>query len=86
MRKILAAFGILATMSLSQTALAGDVFVIGPGMVGHPGADDPSVGFSTVALEQRLAASREAASSDLAAGPLRPWEEAWFQMNQMPGV
>ena len=85
MRRVLAVLGILATTFFAQTALANDVFVIGPGMIGHP-ADDPSVGYSSVALEEKLGSWQGAGASALADEPLRPWEQAWFQVNQMPGV
>ncbi len=87
MRKILGAFGILAALLAAQTALAGDnVFVIGPGMVGHPGADDPAVGYSSLALDEALRSAEAAPASALASESVRPWEEAWFQLSQMPGV
>ena len=84
MRRMLAALGILSATFLSQTALAHEVFVIGPGMVGHP-ADDPSVGYSALVLEEKLGGPEGPAVQQGGAGQ-RPWEEAWFQLNQMPGV
>ncbi len=63
-------------------------FVVEPGMLGNPGADDPSVGYNSVALDQKLDSPYpESAFAPGGSGvPLRPWEERWYQLNQMPGV
>jgi hypothetical protein len=84
-RRLFAALGILATVFLGQTALANDVFVIGPGMLGHPGAVDPSVGYSALVLEEVLGFSEGAPAFEEAGAGQRHWEEAWFRLSQMPG-
>jgi hypothetical protein len=85
MRRVLAALGIISATFFSQTALANEVFVIGPGMLGHP-ADDASVSYSALALEEKLGSGQGADPTALAGVPPRPWEQAWFQLNEMPGV
>ena len=40
----------LAVLLLLVGAVSAEVFVIGPGMLGHPG-DDPSVGYSALEMD-----------------------------------
>lgn len=40
----------LAVLLLLAGAASAEVFVVGPGMLGHPG-DDPSVGYSALQLD-----------------------------------
>ena len=63
-------------------------FVTGPATLGNPGADDPSVGYNSVTLDQKLDSPRpEAAFAPGGSGvPMRPWEQQWYQLNQRPGV
>ena len=86
MRKWGVAMGILAAMLAAGSAFA-EVFVVGPGMLGHP-ADDPSVGYSALELDlDTVYPGAEYAFAPGKAGvPLRPWEDAWYQLSQMPGV
>jgi hypothetical protein len=49
MRWIVVVLGVMGTLLVAGPAQA-EVFVVGPGMLGHPG-DDPSVGYSALALE-----------------------------------
>lgn len=49
MRWIVVVLGVMGTLLLAGPVQA-QVFVVGPGMLGHPG-DDPSVGFSALALD-----------------------------------
>ncbi len=87
MRRISSLPAILAAGLVAGPGLIHE-FVIGPGMLGNPGADDPSVGYNSVTLDQKLdSPSSEAAFAPGGAGvPLRPWLEDWYQLNQMPGV
>ncbi len=85
MRRIGVALGILATLFLAGPAFA-TVFVIGPAMLGNPGADDPSVGYSSLDLDQKLVFPGAGFNPGGAGVPLRPWDEHWYQLNQMPGV
>ncbi len=85
MRKIGAVLGILGALLFAAPALA-EVFVIGPGMLGNRGADDPSVGYSSLGLDEQLVSPDAAFAPGGAGVPLRPWEEPWYQMNQMPGI
>ena len=85
MRKIGVVVGISATLLLAGPAFA-QVFVTGPGMVGNPGADDPSVGYSSVALDEQLASPEVITPTVQAEGTEQPWNEAWYQFSQMPGV
>ncbi len=85
MRKMGAVVGILAILFLAGPALA-QVFITGPGMVGNPGADDPSVGYSSVELEEKLVSPEVTTAPVQAQGAPEPWTEAWYQLNQMPGV
>lgn len=85
MRRLVAVVGIFATLLLAVPAF-GQVFVIGPGMVGNPGADDPSVGFSSVALEEQLASAEVTTSILQAEATPQSWDEAWYQLSQEPEV
>ena len=85
MRRMIALLAILGTLIVAGPAF-GTVFVTGPGMLGNPGADDPSVGYSSQALDEKLVSPEAAFAPGGAGVPLRPWEELWYQMNQMPGV
>lgn len=49
MRWIVVVLGVTGTLLLAGPVQA-QVFVVGPGMLGHPG-DDPSVGYSALALD-----------------------------------
>jgi hypothetical protein len=42
--------GLVAVLLVARPALA-NVFVVGPGMLGNPGADDPGVGYSSLDLD-----------------------------------
>ena len=86
MRKTAVVLGILGSLFLAAPALA-NVFVIGPGMIGHPGADDPSVGYSSMQLNEMLIAP-DASSTAFAQAPGAPTglDEAWYLFGQMPGV
>ncbi len=85
MRKMGVVVGILSALFLVSPALA-QVFVIGPGMIGHPGADDPSVGYSSAALDEQLVSPEATTPTVQAEGTPQPWNEVWYQLNQMPGV
>ena len=76
---------ILATLIVAEPA-PGTVFVIGPGMLGNRGADDPSVGYSSLALDEGASLPEAAFAPGGAGVPLRPWEEPWYQRSQMPGA
>ncbi len=86
MRKLSLGLGLIGILALAAPAFA-EMYVIGPGMLGHP-ADDPSVGYSALVLDQAFVAPEApfAPPPGLAGEPLRPWEESWYQMNQRPGV
>lgn len=84
MRKIGAVLAILGALCSASPVLA-EVFVIGPGMLGHP-ADDPSVGYSSLTLDEEISSPDAAFAPGGSEVPSRPWEETWYQMNQMPGV
>ncbi len=77
--------GILALLILAEPA-PGTVFVIGPGMLGNRGADDPSVGYSSLALDEDLRTPEAAFAPGGAGVPLRPWEDHWYQLSRMPGT
>lgn len=81
---LLGLVGILVVVGPASAAVS----VIGPGMLGNPGADDPSVGYSSLALDEALTfPGAEAAFAPAEREvPLRPWEEPWYQLNLMPGV
>ncbi len=85
MRRMGVALAILGALLVAGPAF-GTVFVIGPGMLGNPGADDPSVGYSSLALDEKLVSPEAAFAPGGAGVPLRPWEEPWYQLNQMPGT
>lgn len=78
--------GLIAAVLLAGAPAVGIVYVIGPGMLGHPGADDPSVGYAALALDERLASPEAAFVPGGGGVPWRPWEEHWYQLNQMPGT
>jgi hypothetical protein len=84
MRKLVVVLGLAGVLALAAPALA-EVFVIGPGMLGHP-ADDPSVGYSSLVLDQAFVSPDAPFAPAGAEVPLRPWEETWYQMGQRPGV
>jgi hypothetical protein len=85
MRKTGVFLGILGALFVAAPALA-NVFITGPGMVGHPGADDPSVGYSSIQLEEALASVEAGGPAVVVIEAPQPWNEAWYQLNQMPGV
>ncbi len=85
MRKFGVVMGILGTLLLAGPALA-EVFVIGPAMLGNPGADDPSVGYSSLALDEQFVYPDSAFAPGGSGVPLRPWDDPWYQLSQMPGV
>ena len=85
MRKLGIVLGLIGTLVWVAPALA-TVFVIGPGMLGNPGADDPSVGYSSLALDQELTYPDAAFAPGGSGAPLQPWEEEWYQMSQKPGI
>ncbi len=63
-----------------------DEFVIGPGTLGNPGADDPSVGYSSVTLDRKLNSPTETSPVVQLHNPPRPWLAHWYQLSEMPGV
>ncbi len=85
MRTIGAVLGILGALLFAAPALA-EVFVIGPGTLGNRGADDPSVGYSSLGLDELLVSPDAAFAPGGTGVPLRPWDEPWYQMSQMPGI
>ncbi len=85
MRTIGAVIGILGALLFAAPALA-EVFVTGPGMLGNRGADDPSVGYSSLGLDEQLVPPDAAFAPGGMGVPLRPWDEPWYQMSQMPGI
>jgi len=84
MKKLTIVLGFLTLLFLAGTALA-ETFVVGPATLGHP-ADDPSVGYSAMALDQQAGADEDALSSRAAEPLPRPWEESWYQQNLFAGV
>ena len=86
MRKTAVIWGLVGGLFIAAPALA-NVFVIGPGMIGHPGADDPSVGYSSMQLNEMLIApgASSTAFAQAPGAPTRP-DEAWPLFGQMPGV
>ncbi len=63
-----------------------DEFVVGPGMLGNPGADDPSVGYSSVTLDEKLNSATVASDVVKLQNLPRPWLSHWYQLSEMPGV
>lgn len=84
MRKMIVVLAVLATLVAAGPAF-GTVFVIGPGTLGNPGADNPSVGYSSLVLDQKLVPPEAAFAPGGTGVPLRPWDEEWYQLNEMPG-
>jgi len=86
MRWIVVVLGVMGTLLVAGPAQA-QVFVVGPGMLGHPG-DDPSVGRSALALDLAFVypesalpfaftpAGGAAVSAGPAVGPGKPGLEA----------
>ncbi len=79
-------WGVILALLILAEAAPGAVFVIGPGMLGNRGADDPSVGYSSLALDKELRTPEAAFAPGGAGVPLRPWEDRWYQLSQMPGL
>jgi hypothetical protein len=84
MRTLGVLLGLMGILALAAPAL-GEVFVIGPGMLGHP-ADDPSVGYSSLSLDEASVYPDAPFAPAGANGPLGPGEEIWYEATPTPGV
>lgn len=79
------AFGLVEMLACAVPASA-TVFVIRPGMPGNPGADDPPVAYSSLALDEQFSCP-DAPLVPYASEPLlRPWEQSWYQVTEVPRV